>query len=420
VPKEHPAQSRSSTSSEAHASATAHSSVENQAAAQGAREDSNGSSSAAAPHASATASGESNASSASAGSAAASAESAAPAGAAASASPAHDRADLRKPQSYEERLAASWGNDPDVPVNGGATWTSYTLDPDTGLLYVPGGNPAPDFVPTLRPGSNLLTDSVVVLDARTGEYRAHYQLVPEDFHDWDVAAAPVLLKTANGRHVMAVTPKDGRLYGYDLDSGKRLYRVPITTIENDKAPLSREGTRFCPGTQGGVEWNGPAYDPETRLIYTGAVDWCTTVMVADPEQVKSVSVGQPWSGSASEKDMFGAFDSTDRWAGWLYASDAETGKMAWRFKAPAPLMSGVTPTAGGIVFFGDMTGTAYALDAKTGEKLWSQDLGGAIGGGVISYEAGGKQRVAFSVGMTSPIWPTTKTTAKVVVFGLER
>jgi alcohol dehydrogenase (cytochrome c) len=307
-----------------------------------------------------------------------------------------------------------------VPVAGGATWTSYTLDPDAGLLYVPGGNPAPDFVPTVRPGSNLFTDSVVVLDARTGEYRAHYQLVPEDFHDWDVASAPVLLKAANGRRLMAVAPKDGHLYGYDLDSGERLYRVPITTVENDKAPLSREGTRFCPGTQGGVEWNGPAYDPDTRLIYTGAVDWCSTVMVADPDKVKSASVGQPWSGAASEKNMFGAMDPTDRWAGWLYASDAETGKTSWRFKAPAPLMSGVTPTAGGLVFFGDMKGTAYALDAKSGEMLWSKDLGGAVGGGVISYEAGGQQRVAFSAGMTSPIWPTTKTTAKVVVFGLGR
>jgi glucose dehydrogenase len=285
-------------------------------------------------------------------------------------------------------------------------------------LYVPGGNPAPDFASSLRPGSNLLTNSVVVLDARTGAYRAHYQLVPEDFHDWDVASAPVLLTTQGGRRIMAAAPKDGHLYGYDLDSGERLYRVPITTIENDKAPLSREGTRFCPGTQGGVEWNGPAYDPATGLIYTGAVDWCSTVSVGDPERVKSVSVGQPWSGSGSERNLFGALDPTDRWAGWLYASDAETGKAAWRFKAPAPLMSGVTPTAGGLVFFADMMGTGYAFDAKSGEKLWSQDLGGAVGGGVISYEVGGRQRVAFAVGMASPIWPGPKTTAKIAVFGL--
>ena len=52
-----------------------------------------------------------------------------------------------------------------------ATWTSHTLDPTTGLLYVPGGNPAPDFINDVRQGDNLYTDSVVVLDAKTEAYR---------------------------------------------------------------------------------------------------------------------------------------------------------------------------------------------------------------------------------------------------------
>src|SRR6476646_6376585 len=61
--------------------------------------------------------------------------------------------------------ASTWGNSEGVPITGGATWTSYTLDPDTGLLYVPGGNPAPDFATDVREGSNLYSGSVVVLDA---------------------------------------------------------------------------------------------------------------------------------------------------------------------------------------------------------------------------------------------------------------
>ncbi len=326
---------------------------------------------------------------------------------------AGDQADVK------QQAAASWENESGVPIAGGATWTTYTLDPARGLLYVPGGNPAPDFVPEVRPGDNLYTNSIVVLDARSGEYRAHYQLVAEDFHDWDVAAAPALLTTGNGQRILAATPKDGYLYGYDLASGERLYRMPITTIENATAPLTREGTRFCPGTQGGVEWNGPAYNPDTNLIYTGAVDWCTTVRVADPEKVKSVSMGQPWSGSADEQNLYGTFDPPERWAGWLYASDAQTGETAWRFEAPAPLLSGVTPTAGGIVFFGDMAGHAYALDSESGEELWTHELGGAAGGGVITYASGGRQRVAYAAGMTSPIWPTTKTTGKIVVLGVQ-
>ena len=53
---------------------------------------------------------------------------------------------------------ATWNNVPGIPVSGGGTWTSYTLDPQTGQLYVPGGNPAPDFAAGAREGENLYTD----------------------------------------------------------------------------------------------------------------------------------------------------------------------------------------------------------------------------------------------------------------------
>lgn len=320
-------------------------------------------------------------------------------------------------RGLHQEMRKSWDNEPNVPVSGGATWTSYTIDPEAGLLYVPGGNPAPDFVPQLRPGNNLLTNSVVVLDARTGEYRKHYQLVPEDFHDWDVAAAPVLFTAPSGRRMLVAAPKNGLLYGYDRESGERLYAEPITRRENTEAPLTRDGTRFCPGTQGGAEWNGPAYDPETGLVYTGAVDWCTTVQLSNPQQILNASAGQPWTG-ANPENAFGSMDSPDRWAGWVYARNAESGKQVWRFETPAPILSAVTPTGGKLLFLGDMAGNAYALDAESGEKLWSSDLGAAVAGGIISYEVNGRQRIAFAAGMKSPIWPTAEKTGRIVVLGL--
>ena len=82
-------------------------------------------------------------------------------------------------------------------------------------------------------------------------------------------------------------------------------------------------------------------------------------------------------------------------------------------------MSGVTLTAGGLVFVGDMGGNLYAFNAETGQILWSQKMGGALGGGVITYRVNGVQRLAVATGMTSPIWPTEKTTAKIVVLGVE-
>jgi len=270
----------------------------------------------------------------------------------------------------------------------------------------------------LRPGENLFTNSVVVLDARTGAYRRHFSLVPEDFHDWDVSAAPTLVRTRGGRALMAAAPKDGMLYGHDLTTGKRLYETAITRRENTQAPLTKEGTRFCPGTQGGSEWNGPAYSPDTNLLYSGTVDWCSTVKIADTDKVASVAYGQPWSGSGDEKNLFGSVDSKEQWGGWIHAVDADSGRIRWKFRTPAPVLAAVTPTAGGLVFAADMNGTAHAFDASSGKVLWRAQVDGAAGGGVITYAIDGIQRVAFVAGMNSPIWPVDKKSAKVVVYAL--
>jgi alcohol dehydrogenase (cytochrome c) len=90
---------------------------------------------------------------------------------------------------------STWKNAPGIPISGGGTWTSYTLDAKTGQLYVPGGNPAPDFAIGARERENLFTDSVVVLDAWTGDYKYHFKLVPNDWHDWDVSNPPILIQT---------------------------------------------------------------------------------------------------------------------------------------------------------------------------------------------------------------------------------
>jgi alcohol dehydrogenase (cytochrome c) len=320
-----------------------------------------------------------------------------------------------------DTAAATWGNRPGVPISGGATWTSYTLDPESGLLYVPTGNPGPAFAIGVREGENLFTGSVMVLDATSGAYRNHFKIVARDWHDWDVSAAPTIIMTAGGRKVLSLAPKDGHLYGFDLATNKLLYRTAVTRIENADAPFSLQTpTHFCPGTQGGAEWNGPAYDPQTNLILVGEVEWCTTVSLQTSDEVVGTPVGRIWTGSKSLNpfDIFGSPDPRASWAGWLYAVDADTGVWKWRLKSNYPILSGVTPTAGGIVFFGDMGGNFYALDASTGKRLWGRKIGGGIGGGVITYAVDGSQKVAVATGFTSILWPTEVVTAKIVILGL--
>ena len=328
----------------------------------------------------------------------------------------------RGPQAKSPLDAASWKTPNGSPITGGATWASYSLDPEKGLLYVPGGNPAPDFAPSLREGENLYSGSVVVLDARTGDYRTHFKIVPKDWHDWDMSTAPVLIKSAAGKSLMLVAPKDGHLYGFDLADNKLLYRNPMTRVENANAPFETgKPVRYCPGSIGGAEWNGPAYDPQNNLVMVGEIEWCSTATLQTTEQLQATPVGRPWSGESSFNpfNIWGKQDPVFDWAGWLTAVDADSGQWRWRARTNYPIQSGMTPTAGGVVFFGDMGGNFYALDANDGHKLWGGKIGGAVGGGVITYKSGANQRVAVATGLTEVLWPTEITTAKVSILGLE-
>jgi len=327
----------------------------------------------------------------------------------------------RGPQGATPLDLTTWRNASGTPITGGATWTSYTLDPTKGELYVPGGNPAPDFAIGPREGGNLYSGSVVVLDAKTGAYRNHFKLVPKDWHDWDVSAAPALIRTRGGKRLLSVAPKDGHLYGFDLDTNALLYRTAVTRVENADASFTVGApVHFCPGTIGGAEWNGPAYDPATNLILIGEVDWCESVTLQNDAEIQKVALGKPWSAMATHNpyDPYGKPDPFGQWAGWVYAVDADTGTWKWRLKSNYPILSGMTPTAGGLVFFGDMGGNFYALNAATGQRLWGQKIGGAIGGGVITYTANAVQKVAVAVGFTSILWPTEVTTGKIIVLGI--
>jgi len=140
---------------------------------------------------------------------------------------------------------STWKNASGIPITGGGLWTSFTLDPATGLLYIPAGNAGPDFAADVREGENLYTGSVVVLDAKTGAYKNHFKLVPIDWHDWDISNPPVLIHTQGGKQLMTVAPKDGYLYGIDLATNGMLYRTPVTRREN----ADDEGAWACARTR---------------------------------------------------------------------------------------------------------------------------------------------------------------------------
>jgi alcohol dehydrogenase (cytochrome c) len=194
-----------------------------------------------------------------------------------------------------------------------------------------------------------------------------------------------------------------------------LFQTPTTTRENVETPLSADApVRFCPGTQGGSEWNGPAYDSSRNLLFVGATDWCSTVQVRRRDTLGG-SPGTFWSGATQG---FGTTDPLDKRQGWLTAIDADTGAVKWKYRSTLPMVAGVTPTAGGIVFTGEMNGDAVAFDAASGKELWRQATGNAIGGGVVTYRAGGRQLVAMAAGFKSAVWRAPAESNRVIVFGL--
>lgn len=308
-------------------------------------------------------------------------------------------------------------NDPAHPRTGGATWTSYTIDPAAGLLYVPAGNAAPDFDIKARPGLNLYTNSVVILDAKTGAFKEHYQVTPYDYHDWDLAATPALIKTAGGKNLIVAAGKDGIVHGIDPSQKKAIYKTPVTTMENVDVPFSDKEVHFCPGFTGGVQWNGPAFHPPSNLIFVGAVDWCARINLMK-ESPPPGEMGAPYTGEADADEPFGIKDPKEKSKGWVYAVNADDGSVQWKYQSPTPMIAGVTATAGGLVFTGDLNGDFFAFNASDGKQLWKQNTGSAIAGGVITYLANGKQHVAVASGLTSKGWLTTAGNAKVSVYAL--
>src|SRR5262245_61027923 len=309
----------------------------------------------------------------------------------------------------------TWKNPAGIPVGGGSVWTTFAIDTETGDMHIGVTNPAPDLPVFLRQGDNLYTNSVVVLDVRTGKLRWYKQLVSNDSHDWDVThATPMFSTTINGapRRVITTAGKDGMLRAIDRDTHQILYATPTTTRENAEIPVSFSPLRACPGVLGGSQWNGPAYSPSVNALFVPAVDWCATF--AAFEQFRYIP-GKNYMGGRSD------LDPPSRAQGWLTAIDASSGAVKWKYRSPRPMVAAVTTTAGNLLLTGELTGDFDVFDASSGEVLYRFNTGGPMGGGVVTYAAGGRQYIAVASGSPSNFWTESNPgSPTIVVFALPR
>jgi len=311
-----------------------------------------------------------------------------------------------------EAGADTWSNPKAREHGGGSLWTPLSLDVAKGVLYVPVGNPSPDFYETVRPGDNLYTNSAVALDVRTGKLLWFHQFGPADAHDRDLSqVSPLFSAPVNGksRDLIAISGKDGLIRVLDRESHAQLFEKPITSRTDWNVAPTVEGAHSCPGLLGGMEWNGPAYSPSSHTLFVATVDWCA--VFTKTEKPPDFTLNAHYYGGAANPDP------RDQARGWIQAIDAVTGNEKWKRQWPTPLVAGVTATAGGVLFSGDLDDNFFVLDAATGKTLYTFNTGGTVGGGVISYEINGRQYVASTSGTVSGFFGGNGTAA-IVIFSL--
>jgi quinoprotein glucose dehydrogenase len=264
-------------------------------------------------------------------------------------------------------------------------WAPMSLDEGRGLLYLPVSTPSNDFYGGRRPGDNLFADSLVCLDANTGERKWHHQLVHHGLWDYDMPAPPNLLTiTVNGKKIDAVVQltKMGFVYVFDRVSGKPVWpmeerRVPSSDVPGEKAsatqpfptrppaiapqgvslddafdltpelkaeaqaemkkyrlgplftPPSLEGTLMRPGIIGGANWGGGAFDPETGMLYIKTTNSPAIARLVKPE--KSAENDAEYSmGGRSSATFHDGIPLLKPPYGQLTALNLNTGDIAWQ------------------------------------------------------------------------------------------
>ena len=290
-------------------------------------------------------------------------------------------------------------------TGGSATWMTGSYDPELNLVYWGTGNPGPDYDGSVREGDNLYSDSVVALDADTGEMKWYFQFTPHDIHDWDSTQIPILADTTfNGepRKLMLFPNRNAFFYVLDRETGEFLLGEPYAKqtwaegLDEKGRPIllpgkepTEEGTIVSPPIIGGSNWWSPTYSPRTDLIYVMAYDAETKYFIrpTDYEQGRSYRAG----GGESPEPL-------ESYVRAVRAISPQTGELRWEFEVDPRTTSGLMSTAGDLVFGGTADGSFFALDAHSGEELWHKNLGGRVHAGPMSYAVGGKQHVAIAAG----------------------
>lgn len=311
-----------------------------------------------------------------------------------------------------EKGHETWENDA-WKTGGGSAWLTGSYDPELNLIYWGIGNPSPDWNADVRPGDNLYTDSVVALDADTGELRWHFQFTPHDEWDWDAVQVPVLADLeVDGRmqKLLLWGNRNGFYYTLDRTNGEFLVGKAFTKqtwaegLDDAGRPIkipnmgpNEEGRKVYPSVQGGTNWYAPVFSPRTELFYlTTWVDYWGWYFSGEPVYTP----GNRYDGSAVARIYPDTMEEPDPGYGAIRAIDPRTGEAQWEFKTTGASESGLLATSTDVLFSGSMEGHFFAIDATDGDLLWRVQLGGRVASSPTTYLVNGRQQVTVSAGDT--------------------
>jgi len=301
----------------------------------------------------------------------------------------------------------TWAND-SWKTGGGPTWMTGSYDPELNIVYWGTGNPAPDYLGDYRAGDNLYTNSVVAVNADTGQLEWHFQFTPHDVHDFDANSVPVLIDAmleGTKRKLLVMATKNAFYYVLDRQTGEFIEAIAFARqtwaegidengrpIRNPESMPNAKGVLVYPSDGGAANWWPPSYNPATGLLYLPILE--SGAIFFDHEQ--EYSEGEPFMGGASS--LLTASGSVYN---ALRALDSVTGRIKWEFRGPTRKNWGRTggslTTSSELVFWGDNT-SLFGLDANDGSELWSRNLGGRIIAPPITYAVDGHQFVAIASG----------------------
>jgi len=314
----------------------------------------------------------------------------------------------------------SWEGD-DWEHGGASVWITGSFDPELNLTYWGVGNPGPDWNAGQRPGDNLFSDSVIALDADTGELEWYFQFTPNDGYDYDAVQVPVLADMVwrgEPKKVMMWANRNGYFYVLDRVTGLFLEGKPFVTVnwssglDENGRPIPTpqpEGMPTYPGNQGGTNWYPPSYSPRTGLFYFSAWENYATIYRAEESEYVpgQAFLGGGFSVLAPSPDAptigIGRTNPINNWTdevGYasLKAMDPQTGEAVWSYNQYDVSDSGMLTTATDLLFTGGREGYFHAIDARSGDLIWNVNLGGQIVMAPVTYMVDGIQYVSVISG----------------------